>query len=328
MATALLVLGLAAPVHAGSPVISIVGHTTGQFSTASLSCSFNAQTNTLTLSLTDTSSTTQPGSTSTITGLGFDLPPLGNASPSGLNGFSGTHAPSLSSVFTFSDADLGSVPGFASAVLDFGFTTGANFAGGDVNKGLLPGESASFAVSGAAFIGFTESQICNAILVQFQNVPSAGSDVGAPQNVLTYQTDARIKRAGGTLKGNDVYNTSGSGQTVALTPVAGTTRRVYVTVQNDGTQADSFSLETSGDSPDGYHLRYFRSRTNVELTTAVENDTLLTPVLQPGQTFRIRVRVVTTADAQPGSPLTRLFTFTSHNDSNDKDAVKLTVTRR
>jgi hypothetical protein len=98
-------------------------------------------------------------------------------------------APSLSSNFTFSDADLGNVPhGFNNVVLDFGFVTGSNFSGGSVNDGLLPGESASFTVSGAAFAGFTEEQICNAIFVRFQNVPlaggSEGSDVGTPGNPI------------------------------------------------------------------------------------------------------------------------------------------------
>ena len=65
-------------------------------------------------------------------------------------------------------------------VLDFGFTTGpsATFSGGSVNDGLLPGESASFTVSGAAFAGFTETQITNAIFVRFQNVPTAGGSGG------------------------------------------------------------------------------------------------------------------------------------------------------
>src|SRR4029453_4400334 len=110
-----------------------------------------------------------------------------NARRAGLNGFTGSQAPSLASTFVFSDANLGNVPsGFNSVVLDFGFTTGpsGNFSGGSVNDGLLPGESASFTVSGAAFTGFTEAQICNAIFVRFQNVPAAGgsggSDVGIP----------------------------------------------------------------------------------------------------------------------------------------------------
>jgi hypothetical protein len=176
---------VSATAHADT--ITIVGVDSGQASTATVVCEFNAQTNTFTFTITNTSAITLPGSTSTITGIGFDLPPIGNASASGLNGFTGMQAPSLSSNFVFSDADLGNVShGFNSAVLDFGFITGpsGNFSGGSVNDGLLPGESASFTVSGAAFAGFTDAQICNAIFVRFQNVPesagSGGSDVGTP----------------------------------------------------------------------------------------------------------------------------------------------------
>ena len=172
---------------ARADTITIVGANSSQASTATVVCEFNSQTNTLTFTITNTSAITSPGSTSTITGIGYDLPPTGNASASGLNGYTGSQAPSLSSTFNFSDADLGNVPvsQFQNAVLDFGFTTGpsGNFAGGSVNDGLLPVESASFTVTGAAFTGFTESQICNAILVRFQSTPNVGSDVGSPSNV-------------------------------------------------------------------------------------------------------------------------------------------------
>ena len=175
----------AAGITARAETITIVGAGSGQYSTATVLCEFNSMTNTLTFTITNTSHLTQPGSTSTITGIGFDLPPLGNASASGLNGFSGMQAPSLTSNFVFSDGDVGNVPhGFNTAVLDFAFLTGpsGNFNGGSVADGLLPGESASFMVSGAAFAGFTEEQICNAIFVRFQNVPeeAGGSDVGRP----------------------------------------------------------------------------------------------------------------------------------------------------
>jgi hypothetical protein len=177
-----LIVIASAGMTARADTITIVGVQTGQSSTATIVCDFNSQTNTLTLTVTNTSAITSPGSTSTITGIGFDLPPGGNASASGLNGFTGTQAPSLSSKFTFSDADLGNVPaGFNSTVLDFGFITGSNFAGGSPNDGLAPGESASFTVTGAAFSGFTAQQICNAVFVRFQNVPgNIGSDVGIP----------------------------------------------------------------------------------------------------------------------------------------------------
>jgi len=180
---ALLVLAFAST-SVQADTITISGVNSGQASTATVVCEFNSQTNTFTFTITNTSAITQPGSTSTITGIGYDLPPLGNASASGLNGFTGMQAPSLSSNFTFSDADLGNVPaGNNTVVLDFGFTTGpsGSFTGGSVNDGLLPGESASFTVSGAAFTGFTETQICNAIFVRFQNVPAPfGSDVATP----------------------------------------------------------------------------------------------------------------------------------------------------
>src|SRR6476659_10473028 len=179
-----VILSLAATASRAD-TITVTGVNSGQASTATVQCSVNAQTNTLTFTITNTSAITSPGSTSTITGIGFDLPPRGNASASGLNGFTGSQAPSLSSTFNFSDGDLGNVPaGFNNVVLDFGFTTGpsGNFAGGSPNDGLLPGESASFTVSGAAFTGFTETQICNAIFVRFQNVPVAGSDVGVPSS--------------------------------------------------------------------------------------------------------------------------------------------------
>ena len=183
LVTALLVIS-AASSSVRADTINISGVNSGQLATATVVCEFNSQTNTFTFTITNTSAITSPGSTSTITGIGFDLPPIGNASASGLNGFTGSQAPSLSSNFDFSDADLGNVPaGLNNVVLDFGFTTGpsGNFAGGSVNDGLLPGESASFTVSGAAFTGFTETQICNAIFVRFQNVPAPfGSDVATP----------------------------------------------------------------------------------------------------------------------------------------------------
>ena len=167
---------------AKADTVQIVGNTTGSLATATVSCTFNAQTNTFTFTITNTSPFD-----ARITGIGFDLPPDGNASASGLNGFTGNVTFQPAGVgFTFSDADLGNVPQFNSAVLDFGFITGSNFAGGNPNDGLPPGidpgDEATFVIFGNAFTGLTEEQICNSIYVRFQQVGAngQGSDVGTP----------------------------------------------------------------------------------------------------------------------------------------------------
>ncbi len=166
---ALLFLGLGT--SAKAETVFVVGNANGSLATATVTCTFNAMTNTVTFTIMNTSPFD-----ARITGIGFDLPPTGNASATGLNGFVGAN----NGAFTFSDGDLGNVPQFDSAVLDFGWITGMNFAGGSANDGIAPGGSLSFSVSGAAFAGFTESQICNAIFVRFQRVgeDGQGSDVG------------------------------------------------------------------------------------------------------------------------------------------------------
>ena len=153
---------------ARADTIVVVGNSTGSLSTATVNCSFNDATNTFTFTVTNTSPFD-----ARITGIGFDIG-AGN-----INGFSGANVAG----FNFSDGNLGNVPQFNGATLDFGFTTGnsGNFNGGSPNNGLAPGQSLTFTVSGAGFgNGLTEEQICNAIYIRFQRVGAngEGSDVG------------------------------------------------------------------------------------------------------------------------------------------------------
>ena len=170
---------------AKADTIQITGTNNPSLASATVTCSFNAQTNTFTFTVVNTSPFD-----ARITGIGFDLPPSGNENASGLDGFTGSVSFQPTGVhFAFSDLALGNVPEFNNAVLDFGFVTGNNFAGGDPNDGLPPGidpgDEASFIVNGDAFAGFTEDEICNAILVRFQRVGAngQGSDVGVPTAV-------------------------------------------------------------------------------------------------------------------------------------------------
>jgi hypothetical protein len=153
-------------------IVPITGNSTGNQSTGTVRVSFNDVTNNFTFTITNTSPFD-----ARITGIGFDIA-SGNA-----NGFTGTNVAG----FTFSDGNLGNVPQFNSANLDFGFTTGnsGNFNGGFPNNGIAPGSSLTFTVSGAGFgNGLTEQQLASAIYVRFQRVGAngEGSDVGRPGN--------------------------------------------------------------------------------------------------------------------------------------------------
>lgn len=179
-----VIAGMSAKAQADT--IIIVGVDTGQASTATVTCELVG--NTFMFTVTNTSP-----SESTITGIGFDLVPgdfdAGDNNSTGLDGFTGSQAnavPIGSSVFSFSDLALGNVPhGFGdTVVLDFGFITGGSFAGGNSNSGISPGESATFSVTSTLFANMTEEEICNAIFVRFQSVPTGeGSDVGVPSAI-------------------------------------------------------------------------------------------------------------------------------------------------
>ena len=159
--------------NANADTVFVIGNTTGSLATATIDCSFNAQTNTFTFTITNTSPFD-----SRITGVGYDLiaGDFTDNSSSGLNGFTGANVGN----FTFSDAALGNVPQFDNAVLDFGFITGSSFSGGTPDNGIPAGGSLTFTVTGSAFAGMTEEQICNAVFVRFQRVDENGelSDVG------------------------------------------------------------------------------------------------------------------------------------------------------
>ena len=146
----------------------VIGNANGALATATVDCTFDDATNTFTFTVTNTSPFD-----ARITGVGFDL------GPGNVNGFSGADV----GAFAFEDGDLGNVPQFNSAELDFGFVTGPNFAGGSPNDGLAPGGSLTFTVTGAGFgDGLTAEELCEAIFVRFQRVGPNGdlSDVGVP----------------------------------------------------------------------------------------------------------------------------------------------------
>lgn len=120
-----------------------------------------------------------PGVTSTITGIGFELPGVITANTPG------TCGPSLAECGNFTltpvvDNSPGNVPQFPAATLDWAVITGPSFTGGNP-PGINQGLTATFTITGN-FTGLTQAQFLAGVYVRFQSVsdpafPNVGSDV-------------------------------------------------------------------------------------------------------------------------------------------------------
>lgn len=116
------------------------------------------------------------GVTSSITGIGFDLPGVITAnSPGACAGNCGnfTATPTVSN-------SPGNVPQFPAVTLDWALITGPQFTGGNP-PGINEGQTATFTVTGN-FTGLTQAQFLAGVYVRFQSVsdpafPNVGSDV-------------------------------------------------------------------------------------------------------------------------------------------------------
>jgi hypothetical protein len=118
------------------------------------------------------------GVTSTITGIGFELPGTITANSPG------TCGPTLAECGNFTLMPVvsnspGNVPQFPAAVLDWALITGPAFTGGNP-PGINQGLTATFTVTGN-FTGLTQAQFLAGVYVRFQSVvdpafPNVGSD--------------------------------------------------------------------------------------------------------------------------------------------------------
>src|SRR5918912_471790 len=127
--------------------------------------------NTFTFTITNTS--VAPGTTGTITNIGFALP--GDHA----NNFTLTSSSNPNYVIVY---DLNATAGSQNLVSSFDLVLcdksggKCTFGGGSVNNGIAPGTSATFTITGD-FSGLTADQIARSIFARFQNVNNGGSDV-------------------------------------------------------------------------------------------------------------------------------------------------------
>ena len=104
------------------------------------------------------------GITSTITGVGFELPGTITANtPGTCAGSCGNFGATPTVILNETN-----VPQFGSAVLDFAVVTGPSFTGGNP-PGIDQGQTATFTITGN-FTGLTQAQFLAGVYVRFQSV--------------------------------------------------------------------------------------------------------------------------------------------------------------
>jgi N-acetylneuraminic acid mutarotase len=157
---------------------------------------------------------------------------------------------------------------------------------------------------------------------------------GAPTDVherLTvspmYRPDAQIRLSSETaFAGNNIYNTTGAGQTKSATSAPGQTISFVVRAQNDGTATDGFTFHGCA-ATSGFTVRYFVGATGTtEITSAVLAGTYRVTGVAPGGTRAVRLEVATGGSTPSGAMQSCLVSITSTSATALVDAVLGTVT--
>ena len=141
----------------------------------------------------------------------------------------------------------------------------------------------------------------------------------------TGKPDAQIRIGStGTFVGNDIYNTTGTGQTRSTTVGNLGASTFYARVQNDGNLTEPIKVKgTAGTTR--FTVAYFAGTTNI--TSQVVAGTYQTAALAPGGKTNIKIVITARSGAPIGSTIIVKVKETSTTTTTAKDAVKATVTR-
>ena len=143
--------------------------------------------------------------------------------------------------------------------------------------------------------------------------------------VVAARPDGRIRRGTGPVVGNDIYNTTGDGQTRTGTAARGQAVTYYVTAQNDAPVAERLRLQGQPSKPN--FTVVYRDPAGANITTAVTAGTYRTPILATNGTYQIKI-VVTVGNAAPaGASTTRTLTAISTTQPTIKDTVSFVTNR-
>ena len=133
--------------------------------------------------------------------------------------------------------------------------------------------------------------------------------------------DGRIKLGTGTLKGDNIYNDTGAGQTSNGSAARGASVTYTVSIQNDAPSATTLTVAGTATTNE-FKIKYVVGTTDV--TSQVVAGTYTTPLLTPGGDQAMKVVVTVRSAAPAHAVLPGLVTLTSGARA---DTVKFVTTR-
>ncbi|MFN8192694.1 MAG: Calx-beta domain-containing protein [Nocardioidaceae bacterium] len=159
--------------------------------------------------------------------------------------------------------------------------------------------------------------------------PAAGTVLATPSsttlviNVSDQQPDALVSTSAATgFVGDDIYNTTGAGQTKTTSAPRTTLTTFYVRIVNDGTTPDTFQVTGSG-SPSGAKVAYYSGTTDI--TTKMRSAAGYDVALPVGAKKVLRVTVRITRGAVFGTTKTATVRAAWTGDGTNRDAVRAKV---
>ncbi|HYF46958.1 MAG TPA: RCC1 domain-containing protein, partial [Acidimicrobiales bacterium] len=140
-----------------------------------------------------------------------------------------------------------------------------------------------------------------------------------------YRPDGLLRRAAFAFVGNDVHNTTGTGQTRSATVGNQGAATFTLRAQNDGNFTDALRIRGTG-TTSRFTVTYRRGATNI--TAQVLAGTYTLPGVAPGRTRDITVVIRARAGTPAGTTVSRTITTRSGTNPAIRDTVKATITRR
>ncbi len=186
-----------------------------------------------------------------------------------------------------------------------------------VAPGALVGSGTVDSASNGGGTNVSGNDFANAV-----NPTGLGGGGGTP----IYKPDAQLKLSTSTsFVGDNVYNTTGAGQTISAKGKRGKKVTIVIAVQNDGNNSDTFTLKGTG-SQKGFKAAYLQgSAGTTSLTTQIVAGTYTTLGVGPTSSVDVRLVITVSKTALVGSHKTWTLLATSNGDPTKKDAVKVKI---